>query len=60
MTLAAVLARLLAGMLYGVSSFDPATFSAVVLLVMIVAALATVIPAARAARTDPMTVLREE
>lgn len=60
LALAAASARLLAGMLYGVSSFDPATFIAVVLLVIIVAALATVIPAARAARTDPMTVLREE
>jgi len=60
LVLAAASARLLSGMLYGVSSFDPATFSGVILLVVAVAALATVIPAARAARTDPMTVLREE
>ena len=60
LALAAASARLLSGMLYGVSSFDPATFSAVILLVVTVAALATVVPAARAARTDPMTVLREE
>jgi predicted permease len=60
LALAAASARLLSGMLYGVSSFDPMTFSGVVVLVLIVATLATIVPAARAARTDPMQVLREE
>jgi putative ABC transport system permease protein len=60
LALAAVSVRLLSGMLYGVSSFDPATFGGVIVLVLLVAALATVLPAARAARTDPMRVLREE
>ena len=60
LALAAASVRLLSGMLYGVSSFDPATFSGVVALVLLVAALATVVPAARAARTDPMRVLRDE
>jgi len=58
--LAAASVRLLSGMLYGISSFDPETFSGVVLLVLLVAALATILPATRAARTDPMHVLREE
>src|SRR5258706_2319646 len=58
--LAGVSVRLLSGMLYGVSSFDPATFGGVVVLVLLVAALATILPAARAARTDPMRVLRDE
>jgi putative ABC transport system permease protein len=58
--LAAAFARVLAGMLYGVSGTDAVTFSSVVLLLLAVAAIASFIPAARAARTDPMQVLREE
>ena len=58
--LAAAFARLLAGMLYGVSATDAMTFSSVVLLLLAVAVIASFIPAARAARTDPMQVLREE
>jgi FtsX-like permease family len=60
LALAAASVRLLSGMLYGVSSFDPATFGGVVVLVLLVAALATLLPGARAARTDPMRVLRDE
>jgi len=52
--------RLLSGMLYGVSRFDRITFGSVVILVLLVATGATLIPAARAACTDPMGVLREE
>jgi ABC-type lipoprotein release transport system permease subunit len=58
--LAAASVRLLSGMLYGVSRFDPRTFASVILLVLTVAALATLVPALHAARTDPMGVLREE
>jgi putative ABC transport system permease protein len=58
--LAATFARVLAGMLYGVSATDAVTFSSVVFLLLAVAALASFIPAARAARIDPMQVLREE
>jgi putative ABC transport system permease protein len=53
-------ARLLAGMLYGVSASDPATLSTVVALVLVVAILAALVPALRAARLEPMQVLREE
>src|SRR5205807_5634529 len=60
LALAVASGRLLSGMLYGVSSFDPATFGGVVALVLVVAALATIVPAARAARTDPMHVLRDQ
>jgi predicted permease len=60
LALAVASVRLLSGMLYGVSSFDPATFGGVVALVLVVAALATIVPAARAARTDPMHVLRDQ
>lgn len=57
---AAGLVRVLSGMLYGVSTFDPATFGGVVALVLGIGCLATVLPAARAACTDPMNVLREQ
>jgi ABC-type lipoprotein release transport system permease subunit len=54
------LTRTLSGMLYGVTPSDPATLSAVVTLVLAVAGLAALIPAARAALTPPMRTLREE
>jgi ABC-type antimicrobial peptide transport system permease subunit len=53
-------AGLLAGMLYGVSSADPLTLVAVVVLVTAVGVVAAFLPALRAARVDPMVVLREE
>jgi predicted permease len=52
--------RLLAGMLYGVSSTDPIALGAAVALVTSVGAVAALVPALRAARVDPMHVLREE
>ena len=51
---------LLSGMLYGVTSSDVTTLSGVVLLVLVVAAIASLVPAVRAARVEPMTVLRDE
>jgi predicted permease len=53
-------ARLLAGMLFGVSGLDALTLSGVIVLILTVAGLAALIPALRASRTDPMQVLREE
>jgi putative ABC transport system permease protein len=58
--LAAVTTRLLSGMLYGVSPSDLPTWSSVVLIVLGVAALASLFPAIRAARVEPMQVLRDE
>jgi putative ABC transport system permease protein len=58
--LAVALARVLSGMLYGVSPTDVATLSIVVVLVLVVAAIASLVPAIRAARLEPMQVLREE
>jgi len=49
----------LAGLLYGVSATDAATLLGVVAMVAAVAALASLAPALRAARLDPMRVLRE-
>jgi hypothetical protein len=58
--LAVVFGRALSGMLYGVSPSDMATSLAVVLMVLVVAAVASLVPAIRAARVEPMQVLRDE
>ncbi len=58
--LSAACARALSGMLYGVSAADGQTLASVVLLILFVAALAGLIPAIRAARLDPLNVLRDE
>ncbi len=50
--------RLLSGLLWGVSATDAATFAAVALLVLLVAATATWLPARRALRIDPILTLR--
>lgn len=60
LALSAGLSRLLAGMLYGVSRADAVTYIAVPLLVVMVAAMSSFLPAFRAARLDPMRVLRDE
>ena len=46
-------------MLYGVDAIDPATFAEVAALLCAIAALACWFPARRAARVDPIVVLRE-
>jgi len=52
--------RVLRGLVYGVSAADPLTFVAVPILVTVVAVLAAAIPARRASRVDPITVLRAD
>jgi predicted permease len=52
--------HLLEGMLYAVRPTDPETYAAIVLLVVVVAIMASAGPALRAAGTDPAEVLREE
>ena len=54
------LTRLLASLLFGVTATDPLTFGAVGILLMIVAIVASAIPALRAARVDPLAALRCE
>jgi len=58
--LASASSRVLAGLLYGVSPSDATTLSEVVSLVLFVATLASLLPAIRAARVEPMHVLRDE
>ncbi|MGH9371608.1 MAG: hypothetical protein ACRD15_08775, partial [Vicinamibacterales bacterium] len=58
--LAAALGRAVSGMLYGVSSLDAPTFAGVLLLMIVTAELASLLPAIRAAHVDPMRVLRDE
>ncbi len=60
LALATASGRLLAGMLYGVTASDATTLACVVGLVLAVSALASLLPALRAARLEPMDALREE
>ena len=57
---ALVITRLLSSQLYGVSTLDPLTYSAVALLMAAVSLLACYVPTRRAMRVDPMVALRYE
>ena len=58
--LALAMNYLLRAVLFGVGAFDVVTFGGVLLLFLIVAALASLLPAVRASRIDPVVVLRHE
>jgi ABC-type antimicrobial peptide transport system permease subunit len=45
--------------LYNVSPFDPLTFSVVAIFLLMVAFVASYLPALRATRVDPLVALRE-
>jgi ABC-type antimicrobial peptide transport system permease subunit len=56
---AAGLGRLLSGVLFGVRPADPVTYASTAALLALVGAASLWLPAYRASRVDPVTVLRE-
>ena len=58
--MAAAFTRLLAEMLYGVSPWDGLTMAAVLSLVLALALVASLLPALRASRLEPVEVLRQD
>jgi predicted permease len=55
---ASALVQLIAAMLYGVTTRDPVTYVAVPAILLVVALVACAVPAVRAARVDPLGVLK--
>jgi ABC-type antimicrobial peptide transport system permease subunit len=54
------LTRLMRRLLFGTEATDPLTFTAIALLLAAIALVASLVPALRAARIDPMISLRSE
>jgi predicted permease len=57
---AAVAAKYIADLLFGISPHDPLAFAGAAVTILVVAVLATLIPARRATRVDPVVALRAE
>ena len=57
---AAALSRFLTSLLFGVKPIDPITFLLIPLCLLAVALGASLVPAHRATRVDPISALREE
>jgi predicted permease len=57
---AVVLSRLISSLLYGIAPYDPLTLAVVTVTLLSVAALASWLPAMRAARIDPIEALRAD
>src|SRR5262249_30304460 len=60
LAVALALTRVMQGLLFNVSPTDSATFASITLLLVIVALLASYIPARRATKLDPLMSLRHE
>ena len=60
LVIALMVSRVLRGLLYGISPTDPNAFGGIAMLLMAVALGASLVPALRATRTDPVRVLQAE
>ncbi len=59
-TLALIVLRIMRSALFGISSYDPLTLIATVLVLLLLAAVASLLPALRITRIQPAVVLRAE
>jgi hypothetical protein len=59
-SLALATGKLIATLLYGIEPSDPAVLAGVAVLLLVIAAIATLLPAWRAARADPVIALRAD
>jgi putative ABC transport system permease protein len=57
---AAVASRWMRSLLFGIEPFDPVTYGVVIVMVAAVVAAASWLPARRAARIDPLTLLKQD
>ncbi|HZL94859.1 MAG TPA: FtsX-like permease family protein, partial [Vicinamibacterales bacterium] len=60
LVVAAALGRTMSSLLFGIDPMDPAAYLAAIVVILAAAALATYVPARRAATIDPMETLRAE